>query len=104
MSSGSAQTDVERNSLLTQASAWDAQSSAMGQMAGQISAAQITGVDSGMFASAVSSYNQVCTEIGNWCSQGSQQMLAIVGALCTAAQRYGATEEQISQASNGAFH
>ena len=96
--------DVERNSLLTQAGVWDEQSSAMGQMATEISGSEITGVDSGMFADAVSNYNQVCGQIGNWCTQGSQQMLAIVGALCTAARRYGATEEQITQASNGAFH
>jgi ABC-type multidrug transport system fused ATPase/permease subunit len=104
MSSGSAQTDVERNSLLTQAGVWDAQSSAMGQMAQEISSSEITGVDSGMFASGVATYNTVCAEIGTWCSQGQQQMLAIVGALCTAARQYGATEEQISQASNNAFH
>jgi hypothetical protein len=53
---------------------------------------------------AITAYNQVVAEIGGWCGQGQAQMLAICGALCTAAARYGATEEQIVSASDGVFH
>jgi hypothetical protein len=104
MSSGGAQTDVQRESLLSQARVWDEQSQAMGAMSQAINHTVINVSFAWVFASAVSAYNQVCKETGTWCDQGSQQMLQIVGALCTAATRYGATEEQLIQASDGAFH
>lgn len=101
MSGGS--TDVERNSLLTQAKVWDQQSQAMGSMSQEIAGLRMT-TSGWPWDGAVSAYNQVVQEIGGWCGEGQQQMVQIVDALCLAAQRYGATEEQLIQASDGAFH
>jgi hypothetical protein len=97
------ETDYELSGLLQQAKVWDQQSVAMGNISDTAYSSQVTGAG-GFFAEAVGAYNQVAGEIGAWCTKGQQQMFAICGALCTAARNYGATEQQIIQASNGAIH
>jgi hypothetical protein len=101
--SGGSQTNVHLSSLLAQAKVWDEQSQAMGNIA-QTAESTLMTTSGWPFSSAITAYNQVCKEISTWCGQGQKQMLQITDALCVAAKNYGATEEQLSQASDGVFH
>jgi hypothetical protein len=101
--SGSGETDYTASGLLRQLTVWQEQSEMLATMANEAQSSQITGVDAGIFADAVSAYNAAAQEIGNWCSQGATQMQAIATALGVASQRYGATEQQISAASAAAL-
>jgi len=101
--SGGSGTNVNRAGLLAQAKVWDGQSQTMGTISGEVAGCKMT-TSGWPWNDAITAYNQVVAQIGGWSSEGAQQMLAICGALCTAAARYGATEEQIVSASDGVFH
>lgn len=101
--SGGGSTNVHRNSLLTQAKVWDEQSQVMGNITNEIAGLKMT-TSGWPWADAVTTYNQVVQGMGSLSGEGQQQMVQIVDALCVAAQRYGATEEQLIQASDGVFH
>lgn len=97
------ETDYSAAGLLKQLTVWKEQSLEMGSLAVQTQASEITGVDAGIFSGAVSTYNQCVQEIQRLFTQGAAQMQAIATALGVAAQRYGATEQQIAQASAAAL-
>lgn len=99
-----AQVDYSPGFFLPQAKAWADQAKAMGTAAAQSSGLQVNGGGIWPFAGAVAAYNQVCGSFTTLCTQGQQQMNAICDALCIAARQYGATESQLSQASDGVFH
>lgn len=96
-------TNVNRAGLLAQAQVWDQQSQMMGNISQEVAGCKMT-TTGWPWDAAITAYNQVVQQIDGWCGEGAQQMLAICGALCTAAARYGATEEQIVSASDGVFH
>lgn len=97
------ETDVERDGLLRQLTVWTEQGDMMGNIANEAQSSLVTGIDAGIFADAVDAYNAAAQEVGNWASQGQTQMQAIATALGVAAQRYGATEQQIAAASAAAL-
>ncbi len=92
---------VDRDSLLAQAKVWEQQADTMGTISTDIAQMTITGVDAGVFADAVSAYNNVAAQLGSWCGQGHDVMLAITYALCHSALQYGATEQEIIQITHG---
>jgi hypothetical protein len=92
---------VDRDSLLAQAKVWEQQADTMGTISGDIAQMTITGIDAGIFADAVSAYNNVAAQVGEWCGQGHDVMLAITYALCRSALQYGATEQEIMQITHG---
>ena len=97
------ETNYSAPGLLKQLTQWAEQSQEMGSLAAQSQAAAITGVDSGIFADAVSAYNSCVQEMQTLFGQGAAQMAAISAALGVAAQQYGATEQQIAAASAAAL-
>jgi hypothetical protein len=99
-----AQVDYSPGFFLPQAKAWADQAHTMGVAAADSAVLQVNGGDIWPFAGAVAAYNQVSGKFSTWCQQGEQQMTAICDALCLAARRYGATEDQLIQASDGTFH
>lgn len=99
-----AQVDYSPGFFLPQAKAWADQAQVMGTAAAQSSGLQVNGGGMWPFAGAVTAYNQVCGIFTTLSAQGQQQMIAICNALCTAAKQYGATENQLTQASDGVFH
>jgi hypothetical protein len=100
---GSAQVDYSPGFFLPQAHAWVEQANVMGLAAAESSGLRINGGGSWPFAGAVAAYNQLCVMFNTLSTQGQQQMIAICDALCTAAKQYGATEDQLIQASDGVF-
>jgi hypothetical protein len=101
MSSG--ETDYSASGLLKQLTTWREQSLEMSSLSQQAQSSAITGVDTGVFADAVSAYNQCVQEMQRLLSQGATQMQAISAALGVAAKRYGANEQQIAAASAAAL-
>jgi hypothetical protein len=101
MSTG--ETDYSASGLLKQLTLWREQSLEMSSLSQQAQGSAITGVETGVFADAVSAYNQCVQEMQRLLSQGATQMEAISTALGVAAQRYGANEQQISAASSAAL-
>ena len=99
-----AQVDYNPGFFLPQAHAWVEQANVMGTAAAESSGLQINGGGIWPFASAVDAYNKLVPMFSTLCTQGQQQMIAICDALCTAAKQYGATEDQLIQASDGVFH
>jgi hypothetical protein len=112
--------DVQLDSLLPQARAWDEQSNAMGNIVAEINASQasnatsivtgqggevIPGVgisgDYPLFSSALSAYKEVSVGIARLCGQGQQMMEKIADALTMAHRNYETTEvANIQSASN----
>jgi hypothetical protein len=103
--------DVQVDSLLPQARAWDEQSSAMGKIVTEINAGQVSNAtsivtaqgaevipgvgiseDYPLFSSALSAYTQVSGGIARLCGQGQQMMEKIADALTMAHRNYEATE------------
>ncbi len=99
-----AQVDYNPGFFLPQAKAWADQAQAMGNAARESSALRINLPGAWPFASALNAYNPLVPMFSTLCTQGQQQMIAICDALCTAAKQYGATEQQLIQASDGVFH
>lgn len=97
-----AQTDYSASNLLKQLTVWEEQSQVMSSVAAQVQGTVYTG-DAGFFSGAVTAYNQAAQEIGRWCGEGATQMQAIATALGTAAEKYGATERQVAEASQAAL-
>jgi hypothetical protein len=100
---GGPQTHYSAGFFLPQAKAWADQAGAMGEANTESAALHINGGNIWPFASAVAAYNSVCTQFTTWSGQGVNQMFAICDALCTAAKQYGATEQQLIQASDGTW-
>jgi hypothetical protein len=112
--------DVQLDSLLPQARAWDEQSSAMGHIAAEISGSQLSNAtsivssqggevipgvgiseDYPLFSTALNAYKQVSAGIGSLCGQGQQMMERIADALTMAHRNYETTEAaNIQSASN----
>ena len=111
--------DVQLDSLLPQARAWDEQSSAMAKIAAEISGSQLsnaTAIVSGqggevipgvgisqdypLFNSALSAYKQVSAGIDRLCGQGQQMMERIADALTMAHRNYETTEVANIQSAN----
>jgi hypothetical protein len=103
--------DVQLDSLLPQARAWDEQSSAMGKIVTEINGSQVSNAtsivagqgaevipgigiseDYPLFNSALSAYKQVSAGIGTLCGQGQQMMEKIADALAMAHRNYETTE------------
>jgi hypothetical protein len=103
--------DVQLDSLLPQARAWDEQSSAMGKMVAEINTSQVSNAtsmiagqggevipgvgiseDYPLFSSALSAYKQVSAGVAGLCGQGQQMMEKIADALAMAHRNYDATE------------
>jgi hypothetical protein len=111
--------DVQLDSLLPQARAWDEQSSAMGKIVTEINGSQLanaTSIVSGqggevipgvgisqdypLFSSALSAYKQVSAGIDRLCGQGQQMMERIADALTMAHRNYETTEVANIQSAN----
>ena len=111
--------DVQLDSLLPQARAWDEQSDAMGKIVAEINGSQVSNASSivssqggevipgvgisgdyPLFNSALSAYKQVSGEIGRLCGQGQQMMEKIADALTEAHRNYEATEAANIQSAN----
>lgn len=101
---GTPQVDYSAGFFLPQAKAWADQAEAMGKAGSDSAALHIKSGNIWPFDGAVAAYNQVCTQFTTWSGQGEKQMFAICDALCEAAKQYGATEQQLVQASDGTFH
>lgn len=97
-----AETAYSPSNLLKQLTVWEKESQVMASLSAQAQGTIYTG-DAGFFSGAVDAYNQATQEIAHWCQQGAVQMQAIATALGVAAKRYGATEQQISEASQAAL-
>jgi hypothetical protein len=93
--------NVSREALLEQATAWDNDSMTMSQMSWAAAGLAFPGF-SGIFSPAIGPYNQLCWITSGQCRQGDQAMEKIAGALTKAYQRYGATEQHITQISERA--
>jgi hypothetical protein len=111
--------DVQLDSLLPQARAWDEQSSAMGNIVAEINASQLSNAtsivtsqggevipgvgiseDYPLFSSALSAYKQVSGDISRLCGQGQQMMERIADALTMAHRNYETTEAANIQSAN----
>lgn len=103
MSGGSGSTDYSAGFFLPQAKAWADQGEAIGNAGSQSAGLHIASGNIWPFAGSVAAYNQVCTQFTTWAGQGKTQLFDICDALCESAQRYGATEQQLIQASDGTF-
>jgi hypothetical protein len=101
---GTPQVDYSAGFFLPQAKAWADQAGAMGQAGSESAALHINSGSIWPFSGAVAAYNQVCTQFTTWSGEGVNQMFAICDALCESAQRYGATEQQLIQASDGTWN
>jgi hypothetical protein len=97
------ETDYHASGLLKQLTVWAEQGQEMGSLSAQAQSSQITGVETGVFAEAVSAYNAAAQEISRLCAQGATQMASISAALGVAAKKYGANEQQLAQASAAAL-
>jgi hypothetical protein len=97
-------TDVHRKGLLSQATTWDDQARAIGGISTETHGMKVTGVDAGVFSDVVSVYNKVTDEVGTWTGEGKTVMLKITQALCDAARKYNATEQEIINATHGDIH
>lgn len=101
--SGGAQTNYSPGFFLPQAKAWADQAEAMAKASSESESLYVVSGDVWPFDGAVAAYNQVLGQFATWCGQGETQMYSICDALCAAAKKYGATEQQLIQASDGTY-
>lgn len=105
--------DVNRDSLLTQAKVWDAQSSAMGKILSEIegtqqsSAARVKCVDQSLgdffiFGDALGTYETVCMEYSRLVGDGQQEMQEIGDALIQSYQNYEKAEQVNARSASNA--
>ncbi|GAA3931864.1 hypothetical protein GCM10023085_11490 [Actinomadura viridis] len=92
--------DVKRDALLVQASVWIEQREVLGQIASATKSLTV-GEAGGAFEKAVALYNKRTEEIGFWTWEGSSVLLKVAHALTEASKKYGATEQEISAATQG---
>lgn len=92
--------EVDRDALARQAQAWVEHGSELGTYGHLVLGTSYPVADAGIFASVTEVYNQVCTDVAGWVSQGQAQMSDISAELKANAGRYHQTESENARLSS----
>lgn len=92
MSPTKEQLTVATNALRTDASVWDAQSTAIGDVVPKVQDLRLSRIEAGVFQVMVRPYDDVAEELTNRCGEGKARMIEIADTLHTVADTYDAEE------------
>jgi len=95
--------EVVTSELRREATTWDDQSAAIGQVGAHVEALRLTYVTAGIFAPIVANYEGAVNQISGRCAEGSTNMAAIAAALRLNADSYDRRDEDVAVHVDGAY-
>jgi uncharacterized protein YukE len=95
--------DVVTSALRVEAGTWDAESTAIGQVASSVQGLRLNYLTAGIFALIVSEYEAAVDQVEARCREGATAMADIATALRTNAQAYDDRDADVSEHVAGVY-